>query len=108
LPPLKAYLDALPRDGLMLVAMPDSGAYDESYFRHQFRAALNACGLNHLHFHGLWHAAGVMLAEHGGTEQEIMAWLGHTTPAMAAHYCKAAQQKRLTASAASKLNRPCD
>jgi integrase len=54
LPPLRAYLDALPASNtVMLVAMPDGAAYKESHFRHQFRDALNACELEHLSFHGL-------------------------------------------------------
>jgi integrase len=103
LPPLKAYLDALVQTNtVMLVAMPDGTEYKASHFRHQFRAALDACGLKHLSFHGLRHAAGVALAEAGATEKEIMAWFGHSTPAMAAHYCKMAEQKKLTRSAGSK------
>jgi len=103
LPPLKAYLDALPiTNTVMLVAMPDGTEYKESHFRHQFRAALDACGLKRLSFHGLRHAAGVALAEAGCSEREIMAWFGHSTPAMAAHYCKMAEQKKLTRSAGSK------
>src|SRR5215467_6135076 len=103
LSPLKAYLDALPRDNtVLLVATPEGCAYGESRFRHEFRAALNACGLKHLSFHGLRHAAGVALAEAGASEKEIMAWLGHATPGMAAHYCKMAELKKLTASAGSK------
>ena len=103
LPPLKAYLDALTNDNtVMLVAMPDGAAYKESHFRHQFRVALNACGLKHLSFHGLRHAAGVTLAVAGTTEKELISWFGHSTPAMAAHYCREAEQKKLAASAAGK------
>jgi hypothetical protein len=50
----------------------------------------------------------------GATEKEIMAWLGHATPAMAAHYSKMAELKKLAAPAGSKwmaselhLTRPC-
>jgi integrase len=103
LPPLRSYLDALPRDNtVLLVATPEGSAYGETRFRHEFRAALNSCGLKHLSFHGLRHAAGVTLAEAGASEKEIMAWLGHATPGMAAHYCKMAELKKLTASAGSK------
>jgi integrase len=103
LPPLRTYLGALPtNDTVMFVAMPDGAAYKESYFRHQFRAALDACGLEHLSFHGLRHAAGVALAEAGATEKEIMAWFGHSTPAMAAHYGAQAEKKRLTQAAGRK------
>ena len=103
LPPLKAYLDALPLDTVLFVTTRNGRAYGEEHFHREFRAALDACGLRHLSFHGLRHAAGVSLAEGGGTEKEIMAWLGHSSPTMAAHYCKTADQKRLARSAAIKL-----
>jgi integrase len=89
----------------VLVTTRNGRAYGEHHFHREFREALNACGLKHLSFHGLRHAAGVALAEGGATEKEIMAWLGHSTPAMAAHYCRAADQKRLARSAAIKLIR---
>jgi integrase len=99
LAPLKAYLDALPYgDTVMLIGE----AIGEDHFRHKFREALDACGLQHLHFHGLRHAAGVALAEAGATEEEIMTWLGHATPAMAHHYCAQANAKKLALSAARK------
>jgi integrase len=103
LPPLRAYLDTLPRDNTVLfVATPDGAAYRKRHFLAQFRAALDAAGLKHLNFHGLRHAAGVALAEAGATEQEIMRWLGHSTPAMAAHYCAQANQKKLAEAAGRK------
>ncbi len=103
LAPLRTYLDSLPNDRtVMFVAMADGTDFKESHFRHQFRIALDRCGLSHLSFHGLRHAAGVALAEAGATEKEIMAWFGHSTPTMAAHYCRMAEQKRLTQSAGNK------
>ncbi len=103
LQPLKAYLDPLPTDdSVLFVSKADGSAYDETGFRHEFRVTLDACGLRHLHFHGLRHTAGVTLAEAGASEKEIQAWLGHSTPAMAAHYCKMAEQKRLARAAGIK------
>jgi integrase len=103
LPPLKAYLDALAHDNTVLfVATPEGAAYQKRHFLAQFRSALDAAGLKHLNFHGLRHAAGVALAEAGATEQEIMRWLGHSTPAMAAHYCAQANQKKLAEAAGRK------
>jgi hypothetical protein len=34
---------------------------------------------------------------------QIMAWLGHSTPAMAAHYCAQARKNKLREEAAAKL-----
>jgi integrase len=56
-------------------------------------------------FHGLRHMAGEALAEAGCTENEIMAVMGHKTPAMAAHYTRRASQKRLAIAAIAKLRR---
>jgi integrase len=104
LPPLKVYLDALPRadNTLLLVSKEDGSAYDESYVRHELRERLDACGLKRLHFHGLRHAAGRDFAEAGASVKEIMAWLGHKTPTMAIHYTQAAEQKKLAQAAGKK------
>jgi integrase len=103
LPPLKTYLDTVPpNNSVLFVAMADGTEFTDSHFRHQFRTALNACGLKHLSFHGLRHAAGVTLAEAGASEKELMAWFGHSTTTMAAHYTKMAEQKRLARSAGRK------
>ena len=100
---LKAYLAALPKNALLFVVDDAGRAVEETTFSKDFRAALNAAGLKHLHFHGLRHTAGMALAEAGCTEKEIMAVLGHKTLAMVQKYTQGARRKRLASSAIAKL-----
>lgn len=102
---LKIHLDALPSTTLLFVTKPAGTAYEPSTFRHAFRDALDAAGLEHLHFHGLRHTAGRALAEAGCTEKEIQSILGHLTPAMSHHYTSQAGQKKLATKAIAKLQR---
>ena len=100
---LKAYLDQLPKDSLLFVVDANGQPVDETAFSKEFRAALDAAGLNRLHFHGLRHSAGRALAEAGCSAHEIQSVLGHRTLQMVQHYTKAAQQKRLASAAITKL-----
>jgi integrase len=100
---LKTYLDELPKDSLLFVVTSRGQPIEESAFSKEFRAALDAAGLQHLHFHGLRHSAGRALAEAGCSAHEIQAVIGHRTLQMVQHYTKAAQQKRLASSAIAKL-----
>ena len=65
---LKAYLEGLPRDALLLVPSPSGTRWDGSAFSKAFKAELKKAGLSHLTFHGLRHTAGRMLAEAGCSE----------------------------------------
>jgi integrase len=76
---------------------------EESAFTKQFRRALIAANLPHLHFHGLRHTAGAALAEAGCSAKEIMAVLGHKTSAMVTKYTEGAEQRRLASAAIKKL-----
>jgi integrase len=102
---LRAYLDALPKDALLLVTNTDGYPVEESKFSKRFRAWLDAHGLRGLHFHGLRHAAGRALAEAGCSTKEIQAILGHRTAQMVELYSKAAQQKKLARAAIAKPER---
>ena len=99
---LKTYLDQLPKDSLLFVVGTDGQPVEESTFSKEFRAALNAAGLNHLHFHGLRHSAGRALAEAGCSSHEIQAITGHRTLQLVEHYTKSARQKRLASAAIAK------
>ena len=48
-------------------------------------------GLPDISPHVLRHFAGTQVSRMGGGVPDVMAWLGHTDPAMALHYAKAAQ-----------------
>ena len=100
---LRAYLDLLPKDSLLFVVDASGQPLDETTFSKDFRAALDAAGLEGLHFHGLRHSAGRALAEAGCTAHEIQAITGHRTLQMVEHYTKAARQKRLASAAIAKL-----
>jgi integrase len=100
---LRTYLDQLPKDSLLFVVDDKGQPIDETTFSKEFRAALDAAGLEHLHFHGLRHCAGRALAEAGCSAHEIQAITGHRTLQMVEHYTKAARQKRLASSAIAKL-----
>jgi integrase len=100
---LRAYLAELPMDALFFVVDADGRPLDETAFSKDFRVALDAAGLAHLHFHGLRHTAGAALAEAGCSEKEIMAVLGHKTLSMVQKYTQGARRKRLASSAIAKL-----
>jgi integrase len=100
---LMAYLAELPKEALLFVVDANGRPVDETTFSKDFRAALDAAGLPHLHFHGLRHTAGAALAEAGCSEKEIMAVLGHKTIAMVQKYTQGARRKRLATSAIAKL-----
>ncbi len=100
---LRAHLDQLPKDSLLFVVDANGQPLDETSFSKQFRTALDAAGLDHLHFHGLRHSAGRALAEAGCSAHEIQAITGHRTLQMVEHYTKAARQKRLASAAIAKL-----
>jgi integrase len=102
---LRAYLELLPKDSLLFVVDASSQPLDETTFSKEFRIALDAAGLERLHFHGLRHSAGRALAEAGCTAHEIQAITGHRTLQMVEHYTKAARQKRLASTAIAKLER---
>ena len=102
---LKAYLDGLPKDTLLLVTDSNGRALDDSAFSKAFRAWLDAHRLADLHFHGLRHAAGKALAEAGCSTKEIQAILGHRTAQMVELYSQATQQRTLARAAMAKLER---
>jgi integrase len=100
---LRAYLAELPMDALLFVVDQAGRPLDETTFSKEFRAALDAASLQHLHFHGLRHTAGAALAEAGCSEKEIMAVLGHKTLSMVQKYTQGARRKRLASTAIAKL-----
>jgi integrase len=73
-------------------------------FRAPFGRAKLAAGRPDLTFHALRHTGAVLAAASGATIAELMARLGHTTPAMAMRYQHAAADRdRVIADALSRL-----
>lgn len=94
------------RDALLFPAA-DGRNYSPSALDWHFRRAREAAGRPDLRFHDLRHTGAVLAASTGATLAELMARLGHTTPAMAMRYQHAAQDRdRVIAEALSRLALP--
>lgn len=100
---LRAYLETLPRDSLLMVPSRTGGKWDGSGFSKAFRATLRLAGLNGLVFHGLRHTAASRLAEAGCTSHEIASITGHKSLGMVGHYTAGANQERLGDAAIARL-----
>lgn len=99
---LREFLDGQDWGGLLMVTTKTGRAFKADHFRHEFRKALDAAGLHHLHFHGLRHTMGRRLAE---ADADVKAILGHKTDKMARHYSDTADQARQAWIAIEKLDR---
>jgi len=66
--------------------------------------AIRAAGLTGVVIHGLRALAAVRYAEVGCPDSEIQAITGHKTPAMAAHYRRNADQRKIANSAVERLD----
>lgn len=102
---LRFELQSMPRVADTVIVGDRGGALTAQSLSVMVRRELRKMGVSGYSIHGLRKNAGNDLAEAEGTEREIMARLGHTTPQMAAHYTKRASQKKLARSAVEKLER---
>ncbi|OIQ84048.1 putative prophage phiRv2 integrase [mine drainage metagenome] len=93
------------RDALLFPAEPGGTVQLSPHrFRQPFARAKILAGRPDLTFHGLRHTGAVLAAASGATIAELMARLGHTTPAMAMRYQHAAADRdRVIADALSRL-----
>lgn len=91
------------RDGLLFPG-PDGGNLAHSSFMWHFDRARNAAGRPDLRPHDLRHTGAVLAAQTGATLAELMARLGHSTPAAAMRYQHAAADRdQAIAAALSQL-----
>lgn len=103
-PVLKAELDKLPTDQLVILTNGHGKAYTAASFGNMFRKWCRDAGLPaESSPHGCRKAAGRLLAEAGCTAREIMAILGHDTLSEAERYTKGADQITLAEAAMGKL-----
>lgn len=93
------------RDGLLFPAAGDAARHmAPSTLYKVFYPAREAAGRPDLRFHDLRHTGAVLAAATGATLAELMARLGHSTPAAAMRYQHAAQDRdKVIAEALSKL-----
>jgi integrase len=89
LPSLREHLERWAEpgpDGLVFPA-PEGGFLRHSNFRRRvWLPATRAAGLQGLRFHDLRHTAATLAVVAGATTKELMARMGHSTPAMAIRY----------------------
>ena len=89
LPELALELAQLLEGQMMLVAHGAKGLpYKPETLGNWFRKRCNAAGLPHCSLHGIRKGQATAIADHGGTEFEIMSFLAHATPKEAATYTK--------------------
>lgn len=100
---LAAELAHVPRGELLFLTHGKGRPYTPESLGNWFRDQCNAAGLPQCSAHGLRKAAAVQLAEAGGTELEVMAFLGHSTPKEGATYTKRANRGSLGDSGLRKL-----
>jgi integrase len=105
--PVHAALDAIiaetPVDHLTFLTTQFGKPFVAAGFGNWFREQCNLAGLPQCSAHGLRKAAARRLAEAGCTEHEIAAITGHASLREITRYTKAADQKRLAASAMDKV-----
>ncbi len=100
LPVLRAELDANPSGHLAYLVTEWGRPYaSPKAFANRFKSWCVQAGLPHCTAHGLRKEGATFAAEHGATENQLMAIYGWTSPKQAALYTRAASRKRLTADA---------
>ncbi|WP_411351205.1 tyrosine-type recombinase/integrase [Leisingera aquaemixtae] len=98
-------LARLPSDQFMLISHGRAyKPYKPETLGNWFKDRVREAGLPHCSLHGIRKGQATAIAEHGGTENELMAFLAHSTPDEARRYVRAANRKRLTKSALSRLD----
>ena len=102
---LKAILDATPRRAAVICTTSTGRSWSTNNLQKRIARAVRALGYPGYSLHGLRHRMGRLLAETGSSEHEIMAVLGHRSPAMAAHYTRTASRETLATASILKLER---
>lgn len=103
LPPLVETLAVGPTGDLAFIVGETGKPLTKESFGNMFRAACNAAGIKGKSAHGVRKIGATRCAEMGLTVSELEAWFGWTGGAMASHYTKTADRKRLSKQAAEKL-----
>ena len=81
------------KDALVFPAARVGGQLSHGTLHEMWVRARRAAGRDDLRFHDLRHTGAVMAAQSGATIAELMARLGHTTPAMVIRYQHASQDR---------------
>jgi integrase len=104
LPELAEELRHVPADRLLFLTHGKGRSDKPETLGNWFKAQCKAAGLPHCSAHGLRKAGARRIAEQGGTEHEVMAFMAHATPKEGATYTKKASRARLADNAAAKVS----
>lgn len=99
LPILQAIIEASPTGDLTFLVTEFDKPFSAKGFGAKFRAWCDEAGLQHCTAHGLRKAGAVVAAHNGATPHQLMAIFGWRTLKEAERYTRAADQKRIAASA---------
>lgn len=105
-PELTEALDAAPITGMHFAETEYGKPFSDKGLGYRFKKWVRDAGLpDGLTLHGLRKSLGVDFAEHGATQEEIAAALGHTGTKTAEVYTKGAEKRRLASAAHAKIHR---
>lgn len=102
-PQLWAELELVPRDQMLFITHDRGLPYTPESLGNWFKDQCVAAGLPQCSAHGVRKSTAAKMAEGGATENEIMAFLAHSSPKEAATYTKKADRKRLAGGAMTKF-----
>lgn len=105
-PELSRELELLSREVMVLIHHGKGLPYKPETLGNWFKEQCIAAGLPHCSLHGIRKGQATAIAEGGGTEFEVMAFLAHGTPKEAATYTRKADRGRLADSGLSRLSGP--
>jgi integrase len=92
---LIAYLAGVQKSGLTILSRSHGRAHTRQSIRGPLERARKAAGVMDYTMHGLRATRAALLAEEGKSDAQIQAITGHSTTAMAAHYRRGADQRKL-------------
>jgi integrase len=103
LPALSEVLETIPKRSLHILTTRAGRVWTPGGFGQAFRKYMRSIDAGDYVFHGLRKNFSVMAAEAGATVDELKSVTGHKSDAMAAHYTRRANRKRLAKSAILKI-----
>jgi integrase len=104
LPQLERIIAASPCGDLTFLVTEFGNPFSDGGFGNRMRKWCDEAGLPDCSAHGLRKAGATIAAENGATEHQLMAMFGWDSPKQAAHYTKAASQKRLAGAAMNLIS----
>jgi integrase len=106
-PALTRIIAASPTGDMTFLVTEAGNAFTPAGFGNWFRDRCNEAGLRQCSAHGLRKALATLVAERGGTDRQLMALHGWSTPAQATTYTRAADKRRLATDALALLGDDC-